>query len=82
MLYMYQHTGEDKYLDAFAATYDWIAGHQVDWRHGGWLTSVDADGITAGDKAHAWKTPYHNGRAVLTCLQVLAQMGHRASAAD
>jgi mannose/cellobiose epimerase-like protein (N-acyl-D-glucosamine 2-epimerase family) len=82
MLYMYQHTGEGKYWDAFASTYDWIEGHQVDWRHGDWFASVDANGVASGGKAHAWKTPYHNGRAVLTCLQVLAQLGRSASAAD
>ena len=41
---------------------------------GDWHAVVDRNGVPSGDKSGAWKDPYHQGRAVLTCLELLA--GH------
>jgi mannose/cellobiose epimerase-like protein (N-acyl-D-glucosamine 2-epimerase family) len=82
LLYMYELTGELKYWQAFVATYDWIEGQQVDWRHGDWHASVAPSGVASGAKANAWKSPYHNGRAVLKCLQILTQMNRGASTVE
>ena len=37
-----------------------------------WHAVVDRNGVPSGDKSGAWKDPYHQGRAVLTCLELLA----------
>ncbi len=43
----------------------WYPG-VIDDVHGGYRLNHDAEG-----KAGPWKGPYHNGRAVLTCLEAL-----------
>ncbi|MEE3258920.1 MAG: AGE family epimerase/isomerase [Candidatus Latescibacterota bacterium] len=73
-LVMYRLTGELKYWQVFVKTYDWIAGHQADWEHGDWHAVVNEDGTVGGGKAGAWKSPYHNGRAVLECLHLLEEL--------
>ena len=72
-LAMYRLTGELKYWQAFVKTYDWISRHQVDWAHGDWHATIK-DGTASGGKAGPWKSPYHNGRAVLECLRLLAEL--------
>jgi mannobiose 2-epimerase len=74
-LHMHFLTGEASYFDFFAKTLDWISHHQADWKHGDWYFEIAEDGTASGDKAGnrhgAWKTPYHNGRAVLLCLDMI-----------
>jgi len=70
-LYMYRLTHEAKYLEVFQKTYDWIDQHQTDWKHGEWHDTVLPDGTPLGDKAHIWKSGYHNGRAMIECLRIL-----------
>jgi mannobiose 2-epimerase len=69
-LVMYRLTGEPAYADAFARTLEWIATRQADWVHGDWHAELRGR-RSRGDKAGRWKAPYHNGRAVLACLDVL-----------
>ena len=73
-LSMYRQTGELKYWQAFVKTYDWIVGYQADWKNGDWHALVYEDGAVEGGKANAWKSPYHNGRAVLECLRLLSEL--------
>lgn len=70
-LYMHRLTGEQKYLDVFRMTYDFIEKHQVDWENGEWHANVLPDGRVTGDKAQPWKAGYHNGRAMIECLLLL-----------
>ncbi|MEX1257902.1 MAG: AGE family epimerase/isomerase [Gemmatimonadota bacterium] len=74
-LLMYRITGEASYYHCFSRTLDWVLTHQADWECGDWHAVIGEDGAPAGDKATnkngAWKTPYHNGRAVLRCLELL-----------
>jgi mannobiose 2-epimerase len=70
-LLMHGVTGEAPYYGVFSRTLDWIMRHQADWEFGDWHGEVGEDGTSRGDKASAWKTPYHNGRAVLRCLELL-----------
>ncbi len=65
-------TGEKIYWDCFYQTLDWIMKHQVDWEYGDWHARVSDTGKPSGDKAGAWKSPYHNGRAMLQCLRLLS----------
>ncbi len=70
-LKMYRLTGQDMYRDCFLKTLNWIATRQVDWKSGDWHARIAPDGSPSGGKAGAWKSPYHNGRAVLRCLELL-----------
>jgi mannose/cellobiose epimerase-like protein (N-acyl-D-glucosamine 2-epimerase family) len=70
-LQMYRLTGEEAYCHCFSQTLDWIVKHQVDWEHGDWYAQVAKNGKPLGDKAGAWKSPYHNGRAMIQCLELL-----------
>lgn len=68
---MYYLTRDALYFDCFARTLDWITKHQIDWENGDWFSSISEAGEASGSKAGAWKSPYHNGRAVIRCLELL-----------
>jgi cellobiose epimerase len=70
-LQMYELTRERLYWDCFTLVLQWIIGHQVDWHRGEWYETIDDKGRASGVKAGPWKGPYHNGRAVLQCLNLL-----------
>jgi mannobiose 2-epimerase len=70
-LYMFRLTQDSKYLGVFEKTMDWIDKHQTDWRHGEWYETITPAGKARGDKAHIWKAGYHNGRAMIECLEIL-----------
>lgn len=72
-LYMYKLTGEQKYLDVFRKTYQFIEKYQTDWEHGEWHATIMPDGSARGDKAQPWKAGYHNGRAMIECIELLKQ---------
>ncbi len=76
-LYMTAMFGDAAYRDAYLGTLDWIAKRQADGRGGDWHEAVRPDETVRGRKAHAWKGPYHNGRAVLQCLAMLRRGGIR-----
>jgi len=72
-LYMHRLTGDPKYRKVFEQTYDFIEKYQVDWEHGEWHANISPEGKASGDKAHAWKAGYHQGRAMIECLAILKQ---------
>jgi mannose/cellobiose epimerase-like protein (N-acyl-D-glucosamine 2-epimerase family) len=76
-LYMYCLTRDELYFDCFAKTLDWITRHQIDWENGDWFSSISESGEASGSKAGAWKSPYHNGRAVIQCLELLGGLTNR-----
>jgi mannobiose 2-epimerase len=71
-LAMAQWTGEKTYQDCYLKTLQWIGSRQADGEGGDWHEVIRPDGSIGGRKAHAWKGPYHNGRAVLQCLDILS----------
>jgi cellobiose epimerase len=71
-LYMQRLTGEERYFEVFRKTLDWTVRHQVDWRGGEWFYGVSERGAASGYKAGPWKGPYHQGRAMLRCLEILS----------
>ncbi len=73
-LRMYEITGEEQYLTVFLQTLDFIEKHQVDWEHGEWHAELTPDGTPRGDKADIWKAAYHNGRAMIECLEALERL--------
>lgn len=70
-LWMYRFTDDPKYLALFDKTLEFIEQHMVDWEHGEWHSSVTPDGQARGDKANPWKAGYHNGRAMIECIELL-----------
>ena len=74
-LAMYQLTRDKVYLECFTKTLDWIDKHQVDWQNGDWFGVIEEDGTPSGAKADLWKSPYHNGRAMIECLERLRGVG-------
>lgn len=70
-LLMYIQTHDKTYLECFEKTLEWIVDRQADWEHGDWFSDIHPDGEITGGKAHLWKSPYHNGRAVIRCLLAL-----------
>jgi mannose/cellobiose epimerase-like protein (N-acyl-D-glucosamine 2-epimerase family) len=70
-LRMWKLTGDSKYLDAFEKTWQFVDQHQIDWTHGEWHSTILPDLSRRGDKADVWKAAYHNGRAMIECLELL-----------
>ncbi len=70
-LYMYRLTKDPKYLAVFTKTYDFIEQYQTDWKNGEWHDTITPEGTTRGNKAQPWKAGYHNGRAMIECLELL-----------
>jgi mannose/cellobiose epimerase-like protein (N-acyl-D-glucosamine 2-epimerase family) len=63
---------DDKaYPDCYRKTLDWITKRQADGDGGDWHETIRENGTLGGSKAHAWKGPYHNGRAIIQCLEIL-----------
>lgn len=70
-LTMYRLTGEPRYRDVFARTWNFIEKYMADSAHGEWWPQVDEQLRAGGNKAGEWKGPYHNGRAMIECLAIL-----------
>jgi len=66
----WQHTGEERYLEAVRSQWAYIRDVMVDKRPGSeWYWSCQADGTPIQKPiVEPWKCPYHNGRM---CLEVL-----------
>lgn len=80
-LYMYRLADRDQYLDVFEQTFDFVDRFFADWTHGEWHGSTAADGSNpSGSKGQSWKCGYHNGRALLECIEVLRDLKARAEA--
>ena len=74
-LTLYRMTGDPRCARFYRGVLEWLEAGQVDWRGGDWHAIVWPSGAITGDKADRWKTPYHNGRAVLRCLELLEPGG-------
>lgn len=70
-LRMYEYTKDTKYLAVFEKTLELIDTKLVDWKTGEWHSRITADGEPQGDKANTWKAGYHNGRAMIECIEIL-----------
>jgi mannobiose 2-epimerase len=77
MLEMYRLTGKPEYYDAFRQTLDFVEKHQVA-REGSWWATRAADGSPRGtQRSSMWQGAYHNGRAMLACVQLLQQLAEK-----
>ncbi|MEN3976725.1 AGE family epimerase/isomerase [Emcibacter sp. SYSU 3D8] len=70
-LWLYLETGRQDYADCYLRTLDWIVNVQADWTNGEWHREIATNGRPIGHKADGWKAAYHNGRALMTCLELL-----------
>ena len=70
-LRMYEHTGNERYLDVFTETYDFLDKYGIDHDIGEWHSGV-TDGLEpVGRKGAVYKAAYHNGRALLESIKIL-----------
>jgi mannobiose 2-epimerase len=79
-LRMFVLTRDARFLDVFRNTWRFVCAEMVDWRSGEWRPSVPGSSLPA-DKAQPWKEGYHNGRAMIECLKLLAPLAGSADAA-
>ncbi|MBK5294333.1 MAG: AGE family epimerase/isomerase [Acidobacteriia bacterium] len=73
-LTMFQLTGKPEYVAVFEKTLDFVDQRQTDWKTGEWHPSVTAAGVAQGAKAQRWKAGYHNGRAMIECIERIGPM--------
>ncbi|MBS0260326.1 MAG: AGE family epimerase/isomerase [Planctomycetes bacterium] len=74
LLEMYRLTGEPLYFDKFQKTLQFVAQHQVA-PGGSWWASCDAAGKPLNSiKTSMWQGAYHNGRAMLLCIDLLEEL--------
>ena len=70
-LALYRLTGESRYAGLYLRTLDWIERCYIDWEHGDWYVAVPRSRQFGSDKAGVWKSPYHNGRAMMKSIELL-----------
>jgi mannobiose 2-epimerase len=70
-LRMYGYTKDPKYLSTFEGTFNLIDSKFVDWQAGEWFENISAQGQPSGAKGSVWKAGYHNGRAMIECIEIL-----------
>ena len=63
-------------------SWDFIATHVVDQKHGEWYNLLARDGtVLSSDKVSLWKCPYHDGRACMELVSRLADILRAAAPA-
>lgn len=67
----YRLIGDPRYAEFYLSTLDWVVSRHVDWKGGEWRATIEEDGAVTGDRAEIWKSPYHNGRAMIECIELL-----------
>lgn len=73
-LYMYRMTRDPLYFEVFEKTWDFVWKQQIDWDNGEWHAAITPEGKAEGDKGSIWKAAYHNGRAMIECLEILKEL--------
>ena len=79
-LTMYKIFKDPRYYAVFEKQWDFLNRHQIDWKNGEWHDTVLPDLTVRGDKAHAWKAGYHQGRAMIESLRLLKEVQPPATA--
>lgn len=66
----YELSGNEKYIDYAVNNWNYTKKHFVDWKNGGWYSSLnESGGPGRGDKGGFWVCPYHNGRMCLELME-------------
>lgn len=76
-LYLYWLTGGEEHLHCFHKTLRWIVERQVDRANGEFHAIISSRGQVTGAKADLWKAPYHQGRSMIMCLDLIEQLSER-----
>jgi mannobiose 2-epimerase len=71
---MFELTHDVAYLKVFNSVWEFVSWAMVDWTHGEWHERVRPSGRVTGHKAHIWKCGYHNGRALIECINGLRKL--------
>ena len=74
-LMLYQRTGDERFAELYLSVLDWVEQRQVDRQGGDWHRRIRPTGEVTGDKADRWTDPYHQGRAMMVCLDILGAGG-------
>lgn len=73
----YERTGDEKFAQWAAHTWDYTKRYMIDAREGGeWYSQVEPDGTPTPNRniADPWKANYHNARG---CLELIERMNKR-----
>jgi mannobiose 2-epimerase len=67
---------EMDYYKYFLKQWDYLNRYQIDHINGGWYNGgLDTSpGSKQANKAHAWKTTYHNSRGMVNCVNILRKL--------
>jgi mannobiose 2-epimerase len=69
----YQLSGDDRFMAAARACWDYIQAKHIDRANGGWFKVLDRAGnLLSPYKVDPWACPYHHGRA---CLEMMDRLG-------
>ena len=73
LVYAYEWTRQDKYLEAFEKLFDWIWRHQIDHECGDWYQDLfwDSGKPVTTEKGREWKTAFHASRALMQASQAI-----------
>ena len=67
----YERTENQRYLDIFEETWAFLDKYQIDREHGEWHSGVTDELEPVGRKGAVYKGAYHNGRALIECIETL-----------
>lgn len=69
---------EEKYMTTFLKEWEYVKHYIIDSENGGWFWGgIDKEPeCKMGPKGEIWKGTYHNGRALMNCIVLLANESH------
>ncbi|HKI44557.1 MAG TPA: AGE family epimerase/isomerase [Balneolales bacterium] len=74
----YENTGDQVFLNASLAVWQFIKKFIVDFETGDWVARVNRDGISyKDDKVCDWKCSYHNSRACLEGMRRTSRIANK-----
>ncbi len=75
LLYAHDHFRQPRALEIFLRTWGFVDRKLIDHGNGEWFDRLNPDGSVVRRKGNEWKTAYHNGRAMLRCIEILRVSG-------
>ena len=69
---------EMDYYGYFLKQWEFLKNYQIDHEYGGWYNgALDTNPKSkTANKAHPWKTTYHNSRGMMNCINILRKLGN------
>lgn len=75
-LRMFELTGDEIYAEVFTETFAFIERYQTDQTVGEWHSAVTDELEPVGHKGAIYKCAYHNGRALIECINILNRLNN------